>query len=303
MLVHAKERRKITLLRSGALAALVMLVAWPALGGQKGQTSASKKRDRVFSKEDEQLLLNLARWTLDSHIRTGEDPEPPANWLTPAVRKDFSCFVTLQKDGKLRACMCSDMVPHEPGYLNVMHSAVLAGTRDPRPSLGGRVKPKELADIQIEVTAILEAPKKLEFTDSKDLLKKLSPGVHGVILRTRYGRSTFIPQVWEQLPTKDKFLSRLCQKHGAPADYWRKGRPMIVKVYESTHFEEEQPGRRIIGPGGAVVGKKGATLLGHIKSLPKELASGAKQLKAGTYLPKGTILARGAHVIEPAKRP
>jgi AMMECR1 domain-containing protein len=59
-----------------------------------------------------------------------------------------------------------------------------------------------------------------------------------VIIRKGPYSSTFLPQVWDQLPDKQSFLNHLCQKAGLPADEWR--RPGLeVLVYQVQYFEEE----------------------------------------------------------------
>ena len=56
------------------------------------------------------------------------------------------------------------------------------------------------------------------FTDGADLLRRLRPGVDGVILEWEGRRGTFLPQVWDDLPAAASFLAHLRQKAGLPAD-------------------------------------------------------------------------------------
>jgi AMMECR1 domain-containing protein len=69
----------------------------------------------------------------------------------------------------------------------------------------------------------------------------LRPGIDGVILTTTYGSSTYLPQVWEQIPDPELFLTELCRKHGAPGDCWRTDDLVRVEVYQVHHFEEAKP--------------------------------------------------------------
>jgi len=48
----------------------------------------------------------------------------------------------------------------------------------------------------------------------------LRPGEDGVIFAWRHYRSTFLPQVWEQLPDVESFMAALKRKAGLPADFW-----------------------------------------------------------------------------------
>ena len=53
-----------------------------------------------------------------------------------------------------------------------------------------------------------------------DALHQLRPNVDGVIFIAGTQRSTFLPQVWEQLPDPRLFMAHLKQKAGLPADWW-----------------------------------------------------------------------------------
>jgi len=44
--------------------------------------------------------------------------------------------------------------------------------------------------------------------------------VDGVIFEYTHHRSTFLPQVWEQLPAPATFMSQLKRKAGLPGDFW-----------------------------------------------------------------------------------
>ncbi|MBW2621146.1 MAG: AMMECR1 domain-containing protein, partial [Deltaproteobacteria bacterium] len=79
----------------------------------------------------------------------------------------------------------------------------------------------------------------LEYQDSKDLLAKLRINVDGVILRKGPASATFLPQVWEQLPRPEQFLSHLCRKAGLPADDWKESR-LDILTYQVQYFEEEK---------------------------------------------------------------
>ena len=95
---------------------------------------------------------------------------------------------------------------------------------------------QELPDIEIEIS-VLTPPRPLQFTDGENLKAQLIPGIHGVILERGWQRSTFLPQVWEQLPGKEDFLGNLCRKAGLDGTCW-KDASTTVKVYEAEYFSE-----------------------------------------------------------------
>jgi AMMECR1 domain-containing protein len=52
------------------------------------------------------------------------------------------------------------------------------------------------------------------------VLRNLRPGIDGLVLEFGRHRSTFLPQVWEQLSTPAAFLMNLKRKAGLPPDFW-----------------------------------------------------------------------------------
>jgi AMMECR1 domain-containing protein len=66
--------------------------------------------------------------------------------------------------------------------------------------------------------SVLSAAKPLQFADEAELLAQLRPGEDGVILEYEGRRGTFLPQVWESLPEKRRFLEELRSKAGIAAE-------------------------------------------------------------------------------------
>ncbi|MDR0477685.1 MAG: AmmeMemoRadiSam system protein A [Desulfobulbaceae bacterium] len=181
-----------------------------------------------ISAEDKQLLLTLARQAIAGHF-AGEEPALPD---TPGLRQPAASFVTLTKAGILRGCIgnlqAADLLAG-----SVRRNALAAAFNDFRfPPLTAA----ELSEVDIEVSLLSEA-KKLNYADADDLCRRLRPGIDGVILRAASRGATFLPQVWEQLPTVESFLSHLCLKAGLTADFWRHGQPEIA-IYQVEHFAE-----------------------------------------------------------------
>jgi AmmeMemoRadiSam system protein A len=76
-------------------------------------------------------------------------------------------------------------------------------------------------------------------------LKQLEPGKDGVILRKGIFSALFLPQVWEQLPTKEAFLEALCQKAGLLPDSWKEEEIVFLK-FNVTAFKEKKPNGGIV---------------------------------------------------------
>ena len=146
------------------------------------------------------------------------------------TKENRGCFVTLTENGALRGCI-GYIEPIKPLYQAVMENARNAALSDPRFS---PVTPAELAGIRVEVS-VLTRPAPLEYDGPQDLLNKLVPHVDGVILQSGPYQSTFLPQVWDQLPEKTAFLEALSLKGGMPRDGWKNAN---VKRYRAEHFSE-----------------------------------------------------------------
>ena len=197
------------------------------------------KRNRPTAKEM-RFLLALARETVRLALTSRKRPVVDRECITPYLARPLACFVTLHtRQGKrLRGCM-GMFVPHKPLYQNVISRALAAAFGDPRfPA----VKLSELKELELEVS-ILTPPKPLANKSPGDLLQKLVPLRDGVLLRSRFGSSTYLPQVWKQLPDKRYFLSRLCLKHGAPARCWKQATTSI-KTYRAIIFSEHEQKKR-----------------------------------------------------------
>lgn len=253
----------------------------------------------IFSQEkyslaEKSYMLALARETLAWYLRYHTLPQPDSATLSDNLKEKRPCFVTLMKKGNLRGCV--GLFEFErPLYENIIDRAMAAGLYD------GRFYPvayEELKDITIEISVLTE-PKAITFHSAEDLLSKVIPFEDGVILHTPYGSSTYLPQVWEQLPDKEEFLSQLCAKHGAPGDYWRMNYKKIrVEIYKAIHFKEVPSAiGKVVGPRGALAGKGGANVIG-MAAFTKEDSVLPHVIKEGAQLLPGTIVSEDSNIID-----
>ncbi|MBW2321385.1 MAG: AmmeMemoRadiSam system protein A [Deltaproteobacteria bacterium] len=181
-----------------------------------------------------QTLVKLARKTIAERLGKKPITVDPDAMADIAFQDHRGTFVTLTINKQLRGCI-GNLDATESILAGIKRNAVNAAFHDPRfPAL----KANELDRVDIEVS-ILTEPQRLEYGDSKDLLSKLRVHVDGVILSKGTSSATFLPQVWEQLPRPDQFLSHLCMKAGLPADDWKKSR-LDILTYQVQYFEEEK---------------------------------------------------------------
>lgn len=184
-----------------------------------------------LTKKDKAFLVRLARSVIEAALDAGQKEAIPDD-VSPAVLRKGGCFVTLHKQGALRGCI-GTIEPIQALVEGVEENAINAAFKDPRFS---SLTIEELPDIDLEVS-VLTVPQKLTFKGPEDLKRQLKPGIHGVILSSGWQRSTFLPQVWDQLPEPELFLRHLCEKAGLHRDCWRD--PDIeIEVYEAIYFSE-----------------------------------------------------------------
>ena len=149
----------------------------------------------------------------------------------PFLSQDGAAFVTLEHNHQLRGCIGS-IIAYRTLLEDIIHNALSAAFRDPRFT---PLSPNELDELRLEVS-VLSEPEALEYTDYDDLLTKVEPNVDGLILKHGSFQGTFLPQVWEQLPTAKQFLDHLSVKAGAnPSIY--EAHPTIYR-YRVEHIED-----------------------------------------------------------------
>ncbi len=156
-----------------------------------------------------EVLLSLARASIKSSL---ESKEVDTNGLAdeyPYLLEEGACFVTLSINGRLRGCIGS-ILARRPLLEDLLSNARAAAFNDPRFS---PLSAEEFEQVKIEVS-ILTPPRELEYKDVSELRTKIRIGIDGVILKKGFHQATFLPQVWEDLPSFDLFFSHLCQKAG-----------------------------------------------------------------------------------------
>jgi AmmeMemoRadiSam system protein A len=187
--------------------------------------------DKLTS-EEKQTLLDIARQSIESAVKGERSLKPDPASLTPRLKEQGASFVTLTVRGELRGCI-GTLEPYQPLSDDVHEHAIAAALQDPR---FPPVAPNELNEISIEVSR-LSVPYPLEYSTAKDLIQKLRPHTDGVILRDGMRRATFLPQVWEKIPSPAKFLDNLCYKMGAASDTWKR-KHLEVLIYQVEEFHE-----------------------------------------------------------------
>jgi len=189
------------------------------------------EKDRLNEQEG-RYLLSVARETIENRLLNTDSDESIAPESSDKFSERRGTFVTLTLNNNLRGCI-GHIIPQESLLEGIKVNAINAAFKDPRFKPMSR---DEWDSVKIEVS-ILTEPKPLEYSDSEDLLRRLRPGIDGVIIKKGLYQSTFLPQVWEQLPDKKEFLIHLCAKAGLDGYAW-KSEKLEVFTYQVQAFEE-----------------------------------------------------------------
>ena len=168
-----------------------------------------------MTQEEKQILLNTAdeaiKYGLEKHqvlqIKLEDYPEK--------LRELGASFVTLEINQQLRGCIGS-LEAHQPLIKDVAKNAYMAAFDDPR---FYPLTAEEYPNITKHIS-VLSKPEPMSFNSEKDLLKQIRPGIDGLVLSDHGCRGTFLPAVWESLPTPELFLAHLKLKAGLPENYW-----------------------------------------------------------------------------------
>ena len=171
----------------------------------------------MMTNKDEQgkVLLNIARAAIIEVLHTVPYAVPDVHEHMSWLSKPGATFVTLVQRGELRGCIGS-LQACNPLIDDVSDNAQSAAFRDPRfPPLA--VDELDITDIEVSLLSELQA---LSFSSEADALAQLRPNVDGIVFEYGLYRSTFLPQVWENLPHPQQFLAQLKRKARVPENFW-----------------------------------------------------------------------------------
>ncbi|NMM14608.1 MAG: AmmeMemoRadiSam system protein A [Rhodoferax sp.] len=174
-------------------------------------------------------LLPIARAAISVALGRTLEVAEDAVWL----QEMGACFVTLTQGGQLRGCI-GTLEARRTLLADVKSNAVAAALQDTRFSA---LTVTELDQTDIEVS-LLSAMQPMRFDTEAQALAQLQPGIDGVVLEFGRYRSTFLPQVWEQLPSAPEFIAHLKYKAGLPPDFWAEG--MRLQRYTVRKWKETE---------------------------------------------------------------
>ncbi|MEF2176145.1 MAG: AmmeMemoRadiSam system protein A [Candidatus Absconditabacteria bacterium] len=179
--------------------------------------SVEINREKLFEIAKSSILQEL----LDSNISK-------PHYLNDSKK---ATFVTLMIDGNLRGCVGS-IVPVNKLSDDIWKNSKNAAFNDPRFEPLSLKEIKEAKELTVEIS-ILTQPKQLIVSSCNDLLSYLDKNKPGLIMnKDDYFQSTFLPDVWSQLPDSRSFLDHLAQKAGYNSKQFWQENPLSWTYYE-----------------------------------------------------------------------
>lgn len=166
-------------------------------------------------KKDQQLLLKLARNTLEMYFKDHDPDTSECSHLTQLK----GCFVTLYNKKDLRGCI-GFTKPIMPLFEQIIAATKAAAFEDPRFEA---LAQEELKKITIEISILSKA--ELIKTDPQH---NIQVGRDGLIIQQNGHSGLLLPQVaieyqWNVL----QFLEALCEKANLNKDAWKS-----AKIYK-----------------------------------------------------------------------
>lgn len=171
--------------------------------------------NKMLADSDRFLLKKIARDAVQFGLKNAEPMAIDLKTLPKRVVEKQASFVTLFFSGALRGCIGTTEAAR-PLAEDVAHNAYAAAFHDHRFE---PVNEQIAQDLEIHIS-VLSPPVKIDCDSESSLLKQLHPGRDGLIIEDGDYRATFLPAVWDVLPTPERFVHELKRKAGLTSDYW-----------------------------------------------------------------------------------
>ncbi|MCK6570798.1 AmmeMemoRadiSam system protein A [Myxococcota bacterium] len=187
----------------------------------------------ALSPDEGRALAVYARARILAELTGDARPARPTGAFAEAPG---ATFVTLHRGARFHGCIGS-LQAWRPLLEDVAHNAHAAAFEDPR---AGHLDADVLSALDVEVSVLSEASP-IPFSDEASARAALRPGLDGVVLRWGGHRGTFLPQVWESLPTPALFLDQLKRKAGLRTDFWAPD--LVLERYTVQKFVDPAPAK------------------------------------------------------------
>ena len=172
-------------------------------------------------RERESLFVRLARYALETKVRTGKAAKMPEGLPDELMGTRAGCFVSIKEDGELRGCIGTISAVRANLAEEILANAVAAGCHDPRfPA----VREDELDSLVYDVD-VLGVPEPAGGID------ELDPVRYGVIVSTPDGRRGLLLPNLDGVDTAEEQVKIAARKGqiDLARDDWRLERFEVVR--------------------------------------------------------------------------
>jgi MEMO1 family protein len=183
--------------------------------------------DMGLSQKDKEMLLNIARKTIEARVKGQKPPESKVD--SEILKENRGAFVTLEKNGNLRGCI-GYIQAIKPLYITIEEMAEQAALHDPRFS---PVSEEELNDLHIEISVLTPLKK---ISD----ISQIEVGRDGIYIKKGFNSGLLLPQVateygWD----RETFLEQTCYKAGLPPNAWKE-KTCEIYIFSADIFGEKE---------------------------------------------------------------
>ncbi|MCJ7507703.1 MAG: AmmeMemoRadiSam system protein A [candidate division Zixibacteria bacterium] len=180
-----------------------------------------------LSQSDKEILLNIARKTIEARVKGQKPPEFKVD--SEILKENRGAFVTLEKNGQLRGCI-GYIQAIKPLYITIEEMAEQAALHDPR---FAPVSEEELNDLGIEISVLTPLKK---ISD----ISQIEVGRDGIYIRKGFNSGLLLPQVateygWD----RGTFLEQTCYKAGLPPNAWKE-KTCEIYIFSADIFGEKE---------------------------------------------------------------
>lgn len=160
-------------------------------------------------------LLEVADRSIVAGLDGRRAVGPDESDLHPDLHQRLGAFVTLKVRDELNGCIGSIDGAETLGVAVARH-AWSAAFADPRlPAL----RRSDYPQLEVEVS-VLSPLAPLAAESHTDLITTLRPGIDGLLIGAGTRRGVFLPSVWNQLPSAERFVDGLFIKAGLDPATW-----------------------------------------------------------------------------------
>ncbi len=96
------------------------------------QYEEKERKEMLARREQEDVYVRLARYTIEAFVKTGTLPKMPQGLPEELYQNRAGAFVSLKEDGRLRGCIGTIRAVRESLAEEIMHNAVSACSEDTR---------------------------------------------------------------------------------------------------------------------------------------------------------------------------